>query len=417
MQSFIKRYVPLAMLMVLFSEIHFYPLSGTLRLSLGIVFIHLITLIRDDIRLPLLTVSSGLLIGAVRYLGQITIMGAIPSQAFIFVRPALFYYGCFAFLHFVIDIRKKRSNMFSCIIILAAIDAFSNSLEAILRQNMNLKLLQIVILAGLLRALIAFIIYVFWERQSLFIQNQEHQKRYVQLTSLAADVETELFYLRKSSDQIESVMRQSYNLYEELPENLSSKSKALEIAREIHEIKKDYLRVISGFDNFIKNLENIEALSTTEILTIVKSSSEKSIRSAEKDIQLSFQQSGNCMIKHYLNIFTILNNLIDNSIAASHLKGKILVSVLVNKQDLLISVKDDGSGVPSSLQEVIFNPGFTTKYDSITGKASTGIGLSHVNNLVQEMDGSIDLSSNEKSGTCFVIRLPLENICNPTQEV
>ncbi len=107
--------------------------------------------------------------------------------------------------------------------VMAIIDALSNSTEALLRSDMNAQLLQIVILAGILRALIAYILYALWERQSLFIQKQEHQKRYIQLTTLAADVETELFYLRKSADQIESVMRQSYKLYDELPDDLHLK--------------------------------------------------------------------------------------------------------------------------------------------------------------------------------------------------
>ncbi len=125
--------------------------------------------------------------------------------------------------------------------VMAIIDALSNSTEALLRSDMNAQLLQIVILAGILRALIAYILYALWERQSLFIQKQEHQKRYIQLTTLAADVETELFYLRKSADQIESVMRQSYKLYDELPDDLHLKGDALEIAREIHENKKGLL--------------------------------------------------------------------------------------------------------------------------------------------------------------------------------
>lgn len=408
MQAFFKRYAPLALLVALFSEIHFYPLSGTLRLSLGIVLIHLIGLVRDDVNLPLLTVISGVIIGAERFATQTLVMDQSPIIALAFVRPALVYYGCFAALHMVIDLRNHRHYMFRCIAVMAFIDALSNSSEALLRSDVNAKLIQIVILAGVLRALIAYVLFAAWEQQSLFIQNQEHQKRYVQLTILAADVETELFYLRKSADQIESVMRQSYKLYDELPDTISSKNNALEIAREVHEIKKDYLRVLSGFDDFINKLENIDELSLTEILTIVKSSSEKSVLQAGKKIKITLTQNGDFMIKRYLNIFTILNNLVDNSISASSDKGLIHIEAVVDDTTLSLKVEDDGSGISDGLEEVIFNPGFTTKYDPQSGKASTGIGLSHVKNLVDEMHGQINVTSTKGEGTLFSIVLPLQ---------
>lgn len=416
MHSLIKRYIPIALLVTLFSEIHFYPMNGTLRLSLGIVLIHLVALVREDMNVPLLTVLSGGLIGLERYFTQITILGQSNAEALVFVRPALVYYGCFAALHMIINLRKYNKNLFMCISVMAAIDAVSNSMEAILRNDMNLQLIQIVIVAGLLRGLIAYILYAIWEQQSLFIQKQEHQKRYVQLTSLAADVETELFYLRKSSDQIESVMRRSYKLYDTLPDDIESKTDALEIAREIHEIKKDYLRVLSGFDGFINKLENIDELSLSEILTIVRSSSEKSIQQSTKNIRLSIVQDGDVMIKSYLNIFTILNNLIDNSISATEDSGLISVEAQVTPTALLLNVTDDGIGISKGLEEVIFNPGFTTKYDSKTGKASTGIGLSHVKNLIQLMHGQIKVESKKNTGTTFDITLPITTIAVEGQE-
>lgn len=407
MQIFLRKYTPLALMVALFSEIHFYPLGGTLRISLGIVLIHLVALVRDDVNLPFLTTFAGLIIGFERYITQTIIFSQSPIQAMAFVRPAIVYYGCFAALHLLIDLRRHRHNVFMSISVMAIIDALSNSMEAFLRNDVNAQLLQIVILAGILRALIAYILYALWERQSLFIQKQEHQKRYIQLTTLAADVETELFYLRKSADQIESVMRQSYKLYDELPDDLHSKCDALEIAREIHEIKKDYLRVLSGFDDFIYKLENIDALTLTEILTIVKSSSEKSIIKSEKNIRLSIDQEGDHMVNRYLNIFTILNNLIDNSISASHSLGHIQVQAHVDKDHLHLAVADDGSGISKGLEAVIFNPGFTTKYDPKTGKASTGIGLSHVKNLVEEMSGDIQVESVKDKGTKIRVTLPL----------
>lgn len=204
-------------------------------------------------------------------------------------------------------------------------------------------------------------------------------------------------------------MRQSYKLYDELPAELEQKNSALEIAREIHEIKKDYLRVLSGFEDFIRKLENIEELSLSEILEIVQSSSEKSIFTSEKKIRLVIDQTGDAKIKQYLNIFTILNNLIDNSIFACDANGEIKVTATAVNGEVRLIVEDDGCGIASGFDKVIFNPGFTTKYDEHTGKASTGIGLSHVRNLVDEMHGEISVASEVGKYTRFEMILPINS--------
>ncbi len=123
------------------------------------------------------------------------------------------------------------------------------------------------------------------------------------------------------------------------------------------------------------------------------------------------------MIKRYLNIFTILNNLVDNSISASSDKGLIHIEAVVDDTTLSLKVEDDGSGISDGLEEVIFNPGFTTKYDPQSGKASTGIGLSHVKNLVDEMHGQINVTSTKGEGTLFSIVLPPLQIDHDYKEV
>lgn len=410
MRKTLRQYIPLALMVTLFSEVHFYPLSGALRLSLGIVLIHLIGLIRSDIHLPRLTVLSGLLIGIERFVSQLLLHNGPLADALHFVQPSIIYYGCFAAIHLVVRLHRYEDRLFTCVLLMAGIDALSNALEALFRSGFSLQLLQIVLLAGLIRALTAYALYLLWKRQRLFIQRQEHQKRYIELTSLAADVETELFYLRKSTDQIESVMQQSYRLYDELSETSASKPGALEIAREIHEIKKDYLRVLSGFEDFMGRLENMEELRLSEIFNIIEASAVKVIQETGNNIHLDIKLQQDLPIRNYLSIFTILNNLIDNSIAALDGDGYIRVQAQRTADKLCLRVEDNGQGIAPALQEVVFNPGFTTKFDPRTGKASTGIGLSHVQNLVTQLEGHIHLTSTQDQGTAFDVTLPISHL-------
>ena len=68
-----------------------------------------------------------------------------------------------------------------------------------------------------------------------------------------------------------------------------------------------------------------------------------------------------------------------------------------------ISIKDNGSGIPSSIKDKIFQPFFTTKP---TG-SGTGLGLSLSYDIVKAHGGEIKVTSKENEGTEFIIRLPV----------
>jgi CheY-like chemotaxis protein len=70
--------------------------------------------------------------------------------------------------------------------------------------------------------------------------------------------------------------------------------------------------------------------------------------------------------------------------------------------EVLLSVRDTGRGIPADRLEVIFEPFFSTK-----GKEGTGLGLSVVYGIIQQHNGMIQVSSQEGTGTTFFIKLPL----------
>lgn len=74
-----------------------------------------------------------------------------------------------------------------------------------------------------------------------------------------------------------------------------------------------------------------------------------------------------------------------------------------NQKSIKITIKDNGTGIPDSIKEKIFQPFFTTKP---TGKG-TGLGLSLAYDIVKAHGGFIDLKSEENVGSSFSIVLPL----------
>ena len=74
------------------------------------------------------------------------------------------------------------------------------------------------------------------------------------------------------------------------------------------------------------------------------------------------------------------------------------------KEDkVLISVKDNGDGIPQKVLDKIFQPFFTTKPTGL----GTGLGLSLSYDIVKAHGGSIKVSSPQGHGTSFVITLPI----------
>ena len=100
----------------------------------------------------------------------------------------------------------------------------------------------------------------------------------------------------------------------------------------------------------------------------------------------------------------ILMNLIANAKDAVEIRKEKNISLKIsnNKEHARIEVKDNGTGIPESVQENIFTPFFTTKEIN----KGVGIGLSLVANFVKEMNGTIDFETSE-DGTLFSLCFPI----------
>jgi signal transduction histidine kinase len=74
--------------------------------------------------------------------------------------------------------------------------------------------------------------------------------------------------------------------------------------------------------------------------------------------------------------------------------------------DVYITIRDTGSGIPLDILPRIMDPFFTTKD---VGKGS-GLGLSIVHEIIDEHDGCIRVYSEQEKGTTFMIRLPAKEV-------
>ena len=112
----------------------------------------------------------------------------------------------------------------------------------------------------------------------------------------------------------------------------------------------------------------------------------------------------------------VILNIINNGIDAMEKTGgtiKIETKISkIEKNNLVISMEDNGPGIPKDNLARIFDPFFTTK---AVGKG-TGLGLSICYGIIQKMGGKLDVHSQVGKGTRFRIWIPFQDEINENTE-
>jgi signal transduction histidine kinase len=100
----------------------------------------------------------------------------------------------------------------------------------------------------------------------------------------------------------------------------------------------------------------------------------------------------------------VLANLITNAVQAMPHGGKLAIAAARTEGEVVLTVRDDGMGIPADIMPKIFKPMVTTK---ATGM---GMGLSVGKRFLEAQGGFINIDSEVDKGTAVVIRLPDKHI-------
>jgi signal transduction histidine kinase len=101
----------------------------------------------------------------------------------------------------------------------------------------------------------------------------------------------------------------------------------------------------------------------------------------------------------------VLNNLISNALKYSPAGSTIQVSIDAAPDRAVVSIRDQGQGIPKEEQPGLFNPFHTTSIRPTTGETSTGLGLFIARRIVEEHGGRIWLESEPGTGSVFSFSL------------
>jgi signal transduction histidine kinase len=94
-------------------------------------------------------------------------------------------------------------------------------------------------------------------------------------------------------------------------------------------------------------------------------------------------------------------NLMQNAAQALEPGGRASVRAAIDEDSLVVTVTDDGVGIPEDLQRRVFDPLFSTRQEG------TGLGLTIARRIAEAHGGEVVLESGPGSGTCVTVRMPM----------
>jgi signal transduction histidine kinase len=102
----------------------------------------------------------------------------------------------------------------------------------------------------------------------------------------------------------------------------------------------------------------------------------------------------------------VLNNLVSNAIKYSPSGSAVTINLAADEGHAVVSVADQGPGIPKEAAEKLFQPFKTAGTASSSGQKSTGLGLYICRRIVEAHGGRIWLESEPGEGSTFAFEIP-----------
>jgi two-component system sensor histidine kinase YcbA len=143
---------------------------------------------------------------------------------------------------------------------------------------------------------------------------------------------------------------------------------------------------------------------------IIVQSHQNYVRALNKRIAFELKVDEALPLLHVYTVLSLVNNLVSNAVESIKDTGLIKIAFRQAEDHIEFWVADNGPGIPLHKRNVIFKPGYTTKFD-LSGNPSTGMGLPYIKHLANTLHGDIILQPAEATEkTVFVIKLPLKSV-------
>ena len=226
-----------------------------------------------------------------------------------------------------------------------------------------------------------------------YIYTAKLQRRFVDMKRSAAMGEMAMFVTHQLRNPVVTVGGFADQLLDpNLPE--AKKKRNIQIIRnEVREMERILLRL----GQFLKvQFKEQGPVDVRELFQVVTEAVGSKAENKKISLKTEVEDGLSAVYCDPFHVGEALRNLVANALDVLHAGGRIQISARRDLEDwAVISVQDDGPGIPSSVKGKIFEAFVSTKQQGL------GLGLPYVKRVVDACGGRIDVESEEGKGTTF----------------
>lgn len=417
-----RRTLAIGAVIALTSQLYWDVFIDYFRISTSVILLPVLLM---TVGLELHTLTTCFITSAIIFFVRFFIQmgsGDLAGETALLLLPNALFYISYGII-FKLCIKNRRSaSVRRLIFVIFLSDLGANIIESGAQEylqfgSLSLGFVKYLAVIAAIRTVIAGLILLGEKQYRALLKKAEHEQRYQRLFLMTTGLKNEIYFMRKNSEEIESVMANAYRLYEKLSEQEfpdEMKQMSLAIARDVHEIKKDYFRIIQGIEQEIGSEYDEESMSFHDMLQILEASTYHMIAAKKLDISLVFDCRDNFVTREHYALMAVLKNLVNNAIEAiesGRKSGQVRIEEKKENGSYVFRVTDDGPGIPERHLPNIFKMGYSTKFDYKTGNIYRGVGLWGVRNTVEEQfKGTINVVSTSGLGTQFQVEIPATSL-------
>jgi signal transduction histidine kinase len=222
--------------------------------------------------------------------------------------------------------------------------------------------------------------------QNIEMEREYYRTRYKELDTLSKDLitVTEFWFHDLHNDL--NVINNAFELYEE-----SSDKKFKKMFTDRLTLIEERLKRFESPASILDSLK-IKPTSIMSLLDIQKAYENVNIQRPEKDIYVKANEL----------LFPTILNIIHNSFqhSGSNTEVSVLIEEMEEKEKIVISIKDDGKGIPDEMKDKVFHKNF-----KFGDEGASGMGLYLAKITIDKYGGKITLEDNIPKGALFKIEL------------
>lgn len=219
-------------------------------------------------------------------------------QGFWAYSPEMLFYLMYGGL-FALYVHLAPMQHFSLLRLLplVGIDMVSNMVEVGVRLGMRMFLPEVLLrllIVALGRSALAAICLAALDAYGMFILNKDDRERYNHLLMLTSQLKSEVIWMNKNTNRIEDTMAVSYALYNQLNQMAVQEQsqqmeqlaqKALTVAKDIHEVKKEYYLIMNGISAALNDDDQQNGMWMRDILQTLQNSTRNGFDGFGENVQ------------------------------------------------------------------------------------------------------------------------------------